>query len=93
MRSEVGSMECVMGAVIDHTALFFAEVSRRGRGSATLVGAPEGRRAISMGLASSVSGKTGTVSLGVDGSEKSEDVALAAGENGGETGQRRVTCG
>ena len=90
MRSDVGSMECVMGAVTDHTALFFAEASRRGRGSATLVG---GMRAISMGLASSVSGKTASVSLGVDGPEKSEEVALAAGENGGETGQRRVTYG
>lgn len=41
VRSDVGSMDCVAGAVIDHTAFFFAEVSRRGRGSATLVGAPE----------------------------------------------------
>ena len=78
MRSDVGSMDCVVaGAVIDHIAFFFAEASRRGRGSATLVRGREfdGRGAISMGLVSSVS-------LGVDGSEKSEDVALAAGENG-----------
>lgn len=35
-----------------------------------------------MGLVSSASGKTASVSLGVDGSETSEDVALAAGEHG-----------
>jgi hypothetical protein len=75
-------MDGVGGAVIDHRAFFFAEASRRGRGTTTLVGAPEGKGAISMGLVSGVSGKTATVSLGVDGSEKSEDVALAAGENG-----------
>lgn len=82
-------MDCVAGAVIDHTAFFFADTSRRGRGSATLVGAPEGRGAISMGLVSGVSGKTASVSLGLDGSEKSEDVALTAGENG----QRRLAWG
>ena len=89
VRSDVGSMDCVPGAVIDHIAFFFAEALRRGRGSATLVGASAGRGAISMGLVSGVSGKTATVSLGVDGSEKSEDVALAAGENG----QPRMMCG
>jgi len=98
VRSDVGSMDCVVaGAVIDHIAFFFAEASRRGRGSATLVRGREfdGRGAISMGLVSSVSGKTASVSLGVDGSEKSEDVALAAGENGQRrlTGQRREELG
>lgn len=42
-----------------------------------------------MGLVSGVSGKIATVSLGLDGSEKSEDVALTAGESG----QHRLTWG
>ena len=77
VRSDVGSMDCAAGAVIVHRAFFFAEASRRGRGSATLAGASG---ATSMGLVPSVSGRTATVSWGVDGPEESEDVAFAAGE-------------
>ena len=82
MRSDVGSMDCVAGAAIVHSAFFFAEAPRRGRGSATLVGTAEGGGATPMGLVASASGKTATVSWRVDGPEKSEEVALAAGENG-----------
>ena len=82
VRSDAGSIDCVAGAVSVHRAFFFADAPRRGRGSATLVGTPEGRGATPMGSVSSASGKTASVSLGVDGSETSEDVALAAGEHG-----------